>query len=323
MIPESTVHTIAFYNTENLFDVFSDDKKHDNDFSPISTKNWTKKRYETKIHKLGTVISKIGFETTNKPPVLIGLAEVENDAVLTDLVESDKLKNHNYGFIHYDSLDERGIDVALLYNKDEFSVEFSKAFPINIEEASGKRDYTRDILLVTGHLCGIRVHVLVNHWPSRHEGRDETDFKRVIASRQLTEIISFLKEEDGNSQIIVLGDFNDNPNSQSILNLKNESSLFNTMESVWSYSRGSVNHRFAWILFDQILLTTNFLEEGSGPFKFLKADIFDEKFLTQYDGKYRGHPYRTYIGQKYKGGYSDHFPVYIHIKIASKENVEK
>jgi predicted extracellular nuclease len=314
VIPESTIHTIAFYNTENLFDVLVDDKTNDNDFLPMSAKNWTKKRYERKIDKLGSVISKIGFDNINKPPVLVGLAEVENDYVLKDLVESEDLKNHNYGFIHFDSLDERGIDVALLYNKHEFKVETSNAFPIYIEEASGKRDYTRDILLVTGYLNENKVHVLVNHWPSRHEGRDETDYKRIAAAKQLTEIISSITNDDNNSQIIIIGDFNDNPNSQSIMNLKAENGLFNTMESIWSYSRGSVNHNFAWILFDQILLTSNFLDEGSGVFKFLRADIFDKKFLTQYNGKYKGQPHRTYVGKKYKGGFSDHFPVYIQIE---------
>jgi predicted extracellular nuclease len=314
LISESNIHTIAFYNTENLFDVFVDDKTNDNDFLPISAKNWTRQRYETKIFKLGSVISKIGFETAQKPPVLIGLAEVENDAVLQDLINSKDLVEYNYGFIHYDSSDERGIDVALLYNKDEFIFENSKAIPIYIEEESGKRDFTRDILLVTGYLDGHKIHVLVNHWPSRHEGRDETDYKRVIAASQLTETISSLTQKDNDTQIIVMGDFNDNPNSQSILNLKQNNGLINTMETIWSYSRGSVNHNFAWILFDQILITPNFLEQGVGPFKLLKADIFDEKFLTQYDGKYKGQPYRTYVGKKYKGGFSDHFPVYVQIK---------
>ncbi len=314
MIPENTIHTIAFYNTENLFDIYVDNKTNDNDFLPISAKNWTKQRYEKKIYKLGSVISKIGFESINKPPVLIGLAEVENDAVLNDLTQSDDLKHYNYGFIHYDSLDERGIDVALLYNKDEFTVEHSKAFPIYIEEESGKRDFTRDILLVTGYLNGNKIHVLVNHWPSRHEGKDETDYKRITAAAQLTEIISSILNDSIDSQIIVMGDFNDNPNSQSIINFKRDSGLFNTMESVWSYSRGSVNHNFAWIQFDQIFLTSNFLKEGVGPFQLFKADIFDEKFLTQYNGKFKGQPYRTYVGKKYKGGFSDHFPVFIQIK---------
>lgn len=217
MIPDSIIHTIAFYNTENLFDVFVDNKCNDNDFLPLSAKNWTKKRYDIKIQKLGSVISKIGFDATNRPPVLVGVAEVENDSVLQDLVESDGLKDYNYGFVHYDSLDERGIDVALLYNKDEFRVENSKAFHIHIEEQSGKIDYTRDILLVNGYLNGGKIHILVNHWPSRHEGRDGTEYKRVKAAAQLTEIISALKSDNDNAQIIVMGDFNDNPNSLSML----------------------------------------------------------------------------------------------------------
>jgi len=311
---ERTKHTIAFYNTENLFDVFVDDKTNDNDFLPFSAKNWTKQRYENKIYKLGSVISKIGFDAINKPPVLIGLAEVENDTVLNDLVQSDDLKIYNYGFVHFNSMDERGIDVALLYNKDEFTVEDSKTFPIYIEQESGERDFTRDILLVTGYLTGSKVQILVNHWPSRHEGKDETDYKRIIAATHLTEIITAISSDDLNPQIIVLGDFNDNPNSASILNLKRDTGLLNTMESVWTYSRGSVNHNFSWILFDQIFLTQNFLEVGVGPFKLLKADIFDKKFLTQHNGKFKGQPYRTYVGKKYKGGFSDHFPVFIQIE---------
>ncbi|MEZ4801384.1 MAG: endonuclease [Gelidibacter sp.] len=314
MSSESHIHTIAFYNTENLFDVFADERTNDNDFLPISAKNWTQQRYEKKIYKLGSVISKIGFESIQKPPVLVGLAEVENDTVLQDLIGGEDLKSYNYGFVHYDSPDERGIDVALLYNKDEFEVESSKAFPIYIEDESGKRDFTRDILLVTGCLNNHKIHVLVNHWPSRHEGKDETDYKRIIAAAQLSEIISYLTNEDSNTQIVVMGDFNDNPNSQSIMNLKNDNGLYNTMEAVWSYSRGSVNHNFAWIQFDQIFLTHNFVDKNDMRFKLIKADIFDEKFLTQYNGKFKGQPYRTYVGKKYKGGFSDHFPVYIQIR---------
>lgn len=309
-----SIHTIAFYNTENLFDVFTDTSTIDTDFLPLSIKNWTPQRYQRKIDKLGSVISKIGLDTSHKPPVLIGLAEVENDSVLQDLTQSKDLKGYNYNLIHYNSLDERGIDVALLYNKDEFWVESSKAYPVSIVEKSGKLDFTRDILLVTGHLNESKIHVLVNHWPSRHEGKDETDFKRLIAASQLIEIITELKTEDSLAQIIVLGDFNDNPTSPSMVNLKTSIDLYNATESLWSYSRGSVNHNFTWILFDQILLTQNFLDHSTVRYKLIKADIFDEKFLTQYEGKYKGQPYRTYVGKKYKGGFSDHFPVYIQIK---------
>lgn len=313
------IQTVAFYNTENLFDVYGDAAANDNDFGPVSSKQWTIQRYQRKINQLGFVISKIGFATAQRPPVLIGLAEVENDSVLHDLTQSKDLKPHNYGFVHYNSMDERGIDVALLYIKEEFTVETSKAFPVFITEESGKRDLTRDILLVTGFLNGTKIHVLVNHWPSRHEGRDETDFKRLIAATQLSEIIFDLNSEYKQTQIIVIGDFNDNPNSPSITGLIKANELHNAMESIWSYSRGSVNHNFAWILFDQIFITQNFLDDSDVPLKFVKADIFDEKFLIQIDGKFKGQPFRTYIGKKYKGGFSDHFPVYIQLKNINKK----
>ncbi len=317
MNSQSTLYTIAFYNTENLFDVFEDRLTNDNDFLPVSAKLWNRKRYEKKIYKLGLVISQIGFKSANKPPTLIGLAEVENDVVLKDLIESDELKAYNYGFVHYNSLDERGIDVALLYNKDEFTVETSESFPIYIEDESGERDYTRDILLVTGYLNNEKLHILVNHWPSRHEGSDLTEYKRLLASDRASEIIMKLKVKNPDSKIIIMGDFNDNPNNASITKLKNDNLLFNTMESVWSYSRGSVNHDFRWIMFDQILLTRNLVVPQPNELKFVEADIFDEKFLTQYNGKFKGQPYRTYVGKKYKGGFSDHFPVYIQL---SKES---
>lgn len=321
MISESPIHTIAFYNTENLFDVYVDKKTNDNDFLPISVKNWTKKRYEKKIQNLGYVISKIGFDSIDKPPVLIGLAEVENKRVLSDLVQSDHLKNFNYAFIHFDSEDERGIDVALLYNQDEFILEHSINIPVFIEDETSKREFTRDILLVIGYLEGNKIHVLINHWPSRHEGKEESEYKRLIASSKLSEIISSIINEDEEAQILILGDFNDNPNSKSLLNLKNKNDLFNTMESVWSYNRGSVNHNFTWILFDQILLTSNFLNEWYGGFGFLNSDIFDDNWLKESHGKFKGQPFRTYAGKRYIGGFSDHFPVFIQIQRGTNYSV--
>lgn len=314
MNSEELIHTIAFYNVENLFGFNDDMKTIDLRLLPVPSRNWTKQRYDKKIFNLGLVISKIGFSFLKKPPVLIGLAEVESDAVLQDLINSENLSPYNYGFVHYNSLDERGMDVALLYNKDEFTVENTEAFPIYIEDQSGKRDFTRDILLVTGYLNGIKIHVIVNHWPSRHEGRDETNYKRTLAGVQLIDIISSLRDEDWNAQIIVMGDFNDNPTSPNIMKLKSESNLINIMESIWSYRRGSTNHNFTWLLFDQIFLSHNFFEEGTSQFLYLKSDIFDENFLTRRNGKYKGQPSRTFSGRKYKDGFSDHFPVYIQIE---------
>ena len=311
---EIKLQYIVFYNIENLFDIYDDEDTNDDDFLPTSAKKWTKRRYRNKIYKIGSVISKIGFDATNKPPAIIGLAEVENSLVLTDLIQSKDLSQYNYGYVHHDSLDERGIDVALLYNKDEFKVESSEIFTVYLETPEGERDYTRDILLVKGILDGEPVHIIVNHWPSRRDGVDETSHKRMIASKKVMEIILKLKEEFQDPKIMVIGDFNDNPNDASIQYLIDHEDLYNTTERHWSRDRGSLNHDFQWKLFDQIIISKNMLESSQNSYHFDSANIFDEKFVTQFNGKYKGQPFRTYIGKKYMGGFSDHFPVYAVLK---------
>ena len=304
------LQTIAFYNLENLFDVIDDLDTHDNDFLPTSEKKWTPKRYQNKLRKLGFAISNIGKEETGKHPALIGLAEVENATVIEDLITSKHLEDCKYGYIHYDSLDERGIDVALLYDKVAFTVTHSEAFMVHLTRDDGEPDYTRDILLVSGFLDGEAVHVIVNHWSSRREGEKETEFKRLASANKVIEIISHLKTEHANPKIIVIGDFNDDPSSNSIKHLINSQDLFNPMDVLHTYSRGTTTHRFRWNLFDQIIFSTNFFEATPNTLSFNKAEIFDNDFLKLFSGKYKGKPFRTYVGPKYKGGYSDHFPVY-------------
>jgi len=313
-INSSDYFTIAFYNLENLFDTFDDRLTNDNDFLPKSEKRWTEKRYRKKVRKLGYAISQIGTQTAKKLPTIIGLAEVENKLVIDDLLNSKFLKDHNYKFVHYDSPDERGIDVALIYDETVFKVEYSEVFPLDLYDEDGNRDYTRDILLVDGYLNNENLTFLVNHWPSRHQGEELTEPNRILASDKVQEIITNLKSSNPDSKIIVMGDFNDGPNNKSIKQLVNKTDLFNPMESLKSYLRGSLNHRLDWYLFDQILFTTNFFEYKTNTHSFSKGNIFDSEFLKQYKGKYRGVPFRTYVGLKYKGGYSDHFPVFIHLK---------
>jgi len=307
-------HTIAFYNIENLFDVYDDTSTHDADFLPTSDKKWTLKRYKKKLRKIGFAISNIGEKETRKHPAIIGLAEVENASVLEDLISSKHLEKLSYDYIHYDSKDERGIDVALLYDKTVFKLTHSEVFSIELFRDSGDRDYTRDILLVSGELDGDFIHIIVNHWSSRREGEKETEHKRMTASDKVGSIITSLREKDQNAKILVIGDFNDDPSSPSIKQLVDTQGLFNPMETLRSYSRGTSNHRRQWNLFDQILFTTNFFEREAQNLCFVDANIFDEDFLKLYEGKYKGTPYRTYVGEKYKGGYSDHFPVYITLK---------
>jgi len=310
----SEYHTIAFYNLENLFDTFDDKFTHDNDFLPRSEKNWTEKRYRKKVRKLGYAISNIGVKTSKKLPAIVGLAEVENKLVIDDLLNSKFLKDKSFDYVHYDSPDERGIDVALIYDTSVFEVINSEVFPLDLFDEDGSRDYTRDILLVEGKLNNERLFFIVNHWPSRRQGVEESEPSRLLASDKALEVISKVKNEHQNPKIIIMGDFNDGPFNKSIKQLLNSEDLFNPMEKLKSFFRGSLSHRRQWNLFDQILFTTNFFEYQKGEHSFSKADIFDEAFLRQYKGKYKGNPFRTFVGRKYKGGYSDHFPVYIHLK---------
>ena len=308
------LHTIAFYNVENLFDTVIDDFANDNDFSMTSVKKWSRKRYERKVYKLAAAISQIGMEETNRTPTIIGLAEVENLKVLEDLVASKQFEGIHYDIAHFDSPDERGIDVGLIYNADEFSLHDATTHPIYLENEEGLQDFTRDILVVSGLLGSEKIYFIVNHWPSRREGLDLSTNKRMIAAEKVSSIIERLRLLENDPKIIVMGDFNDNPNNESIQYLIKKTQLFNPMFNLLSFTRGSLNHDFKWHLFDQIMLSKNFLATEEISLRYVKADIFDRQFLTQYNGKFKGHPFRTYIGKKYKGGYSDHFPVYVQIK---------
>lgn len=311
---KAKIYTIAFYNVENLFDIYNNPSTYDDDFLPDSDKKWTKKRYQKKLRKLGYAISRVGKDYSGKVPSLVGLAEVENKGVLRDLIQSKHLKGHNYNFVHYDSPDERGIDVALLYDTSTFTVLRSKNYKIDLKDKFGGPDYTRDILLVTGLFNKEKMHIIVNHWPSRRDGADETEHKRLVTSNKVSEIISIIKDTAEDPKIVVMGDFNDEPSNKSLKQLLSKNKLFNPMETLLSFTRGSLNHKFNWNLFDQILFSTNFFELKKDAHTFGHANIFDNVFLRQFKGKYKGNPFRTYVGRKYKGGYSDHFPVYIHLK---------
>ncbi len=307
-------HTIAFYNIENLFDTVDNPYTHDDDFLPSSEKRWTPKRYKKKLRKIGYAISKIGSKKSKMLPAIVGLAEVENKTVVEDLIHSKFLKNYNYDVVHYDSPDERGIDVALIYDTTQFKVTHSEVFSVNLFDDEGLPDYTRDILLVEGILNNEKIHVIVNHWSSRREGVELSEPKRLIASSKVGDIISLIKEKNINAKVIIMGDFNDNPNNQSIKQLVNGYDLYNPMENLMSFSRGSLNHKTEWFLFDQILFSTNFFEHKPNTHSFSNADVFDADFLKQFKGKHKGNPFRTFVWKFYKGGYSDHFPVYVRLK---------
>ena len=308
----SPLISVAFYNVENLFDTIDGAHTLDREFTPKGKKKWGPYRYNLKVQKLGKAISKIGEDKTTLPPILIGLAEVENKTVLEALINSNDLQYLPYKYIHFDSPDERGIDVALLYNTASFEPIESKAIPIIVYDSQKVRDYTRDILYVKGILNGELTHIFVNHWPSKRTGIDETKAKRIQIAKLIHEKINCIEEED--PKIIIMGDFNDNPNEESIKNHLVTNKLINPMLALFNKGLGASKFYGQWMLFDQIILSDNFFASNSKGHQFIEAYIFDDAFLTNTKGRFKGEPFRTYTGKYYQGGCSDHFPVYITLK---------
>jgi predicted extracellular nuclease len=309
------ITTVGFYNVENLFDTIDDPKTFDDDFTTNGKKKWNHKRYRVKIKKLGSVIAQLGMNRSKYPPALVGLVEVENAKVVSDLVNLSNLRKYHYGFAHYDSPDERGIDVALLYNKEVFEYLGSETFPVFLENDHGERDYTRDVLKVSGNLHGELVHVLVNHWSSRREGAAETEHKRIKAAETARSIIYNIRDKESNPKIIVMGDFNDDPTSKSVHKHLVSDDFHNPMESLLDREEtGSLTYNGKWNLFDQIILSKNFLDKEKGKIYFKHAEVFNKEWLKIFKGKLKGSPFRTYIGPWYQGGFSDHFPVYVFFK---------
>tara|TARA_R110002049_G_scaffold239565_9_gene412885 strand:- start:165 stop:1217 length:1053 start_codon:yes stop_codon:yes gene_type:complete len=318
------IHTVAFYNLENLFDTINDTTKFD-EASPIMEMDESIRAevYEKKIKNMARVVSEIGLDDTKNTPAIIGVSEVENRQVLVDLVNDPQLLQKDYGIIHYDSPDKRGIDVALLYQKSLFRpIETSSHELLIYDDSTRKRVYTRDQLLVSGELEGDLIHIIVNHWPSRSGGEARSRSKRVGAAKLNKRIIDSLQSKDPYAKIITMGDLNDNPTNASLKEvLKTErkenkvgfKGIYNPMEGFFKKGLGSNAYRDAWSLFDQILFTQPFLEKDYSSFRFYKAGIFNKSYLTSKRGRYKGYPFRSFSDGGFSDGFSDHFPVYIYL----------
>jgi len=304
----SQTFSIAFYNLENLFDPLENDKTLDKDFTPNGIYNWDDHKYQQKINNLSLIISKIGLTRSETPPVLIGVCEVENESCLEDMIQSEPLKNFDYGFVFHKSPDHRGINVALLYQKRHFRFIENKAVSVNFKNQI-ESEGTRDILHVKGLLFGKHIHLILNHWPSRSDGTQKTDHKRISASQEVQKIINEIKTSDPLAQIIIMGDFNDEPSSESLAPYLKEG-FTNPMLQFQKLKKGSVKYKGKWIMFDQILFNNN-LKEAEW-FDYQSTQIYVEPSLIEKSGRHRGSPKRTFAGSYYVGGYSDHFPVFIY-----------
>ena len=302
---------VAFYNVENLFDTVNNPLTADNDYTPVGKHKWNSKKYHQKIRKITAVISQIGKNNSAFPPAIVGLVEVENAKVVKDLVRHKNLSKFNYNYVHYDSPDERGIDVALIYNKDFFEVISTDTHSLYLTDDDGDVDYTRDLLVVKGKLNDELIHVLVNHWPSRRDGDEETKYKRIKAAKQVQHVINDIKSKEKEARFIIMGDFNDDPTSESVKDFLVTDELYNPMKSLFKKGKGSSTYYDDWHLFDQIIFSRDFFDTEKSTHTFLKATIFNKDWLRFHKGKFKDSPFRTYIGPWYQGGYSDHFPVYL------------
>ncbi len=322
------IHTIAFYNLENLFDVEDDPMRLD-EFSPImELKSNRKTIYNKKVHHMARVIADIGFDTTKNTPIVVGVCEVENRKVLEDLVSDSLLIKKDYGIVHYDSPDARGIDVALLYQKQLFTPTSTSVHTLKIyNNKSQKRMYTRDQLLVSGALEGETVHFIINHWPSRRGGEQRSNYKRIAAAKLNKRLLDSLQTIDPYAKVVIMGDLNDNPNNTSLKDvLKTKQNrkkvglkgLYNPFENFYKEGFGTTAYRDSWSLFDQILVTNPLLSKDYSSYRFYKAGIFNKNYLITKQGNYKGYPLRSWANGTFNTGFSDHFPVYTYIIKAIK-----
>lgn len=298
------------------------------EFTANSKKNWTPEKYNDKLGKLAKLISELGRQYTNDNPVIVGLLEVENRQVIEDLIKQPALARSNYGIIHYNSYDARGIDVAMIYQKGRFKPTEQYKSEIKIFDDQGKRSYTRDVVVIKGMLDGEHVGIFLNHWPSRSGGEARSLPRRIAAANVLKTEMDKARTADPNIKLIAMGDFNDDPVSPSLRKhlgavgdpseLSEKSPYYNLMTKLYKAGVASLAYRDAPNLFDQIIVSKNLYssERLSPGYSVFKAEIYAPAYLVNSHGQWKGYPLRSWDGDNYTGGYSDHFPA---VSVLQKE----
>jgi predicted extracellular nuclease len=313
---------IAHYNVENLFDTLDDPTVNDQDFLPSSPLAWGEARY---YHKIGQISNLIAHMNRGSTPDFLGICEIENQRVLQDLLGQPALRKSNLAFVHSESKDPRGIDVALLYNKTLFKPFARWDLPIDLPGDSSSP--TRPILVVSGRLLsGDTLHFLVNHWPSRRGGNEKSAPNRYAAARRLRQAVDSLFTRYGGPErsfLVITGDFNDTPLDPSIrLLLGADSSSSRGLFHPWAgLEGGSYCYQDRWEWLDQIILSQGFVPQSKDA-KTLhyiqgSASVPADSTLRQQEGKFKGYPFRTYAGNRYLGGPSDHLPVHLYLRCPS------
>lgn len=313
-------HPVIFYNVENLFDTIDDKHLEGNEeFTPEGYKMWDPERYQEKLSNLAEALLMANGAT----PLVFGMAEIENRRVVEDLLKTPALSGTNYRIIHYDSEDRRGIDCALVYDASFIQPEIETKLIIQVEDEPHFR--TRDIIYLKALIANrYRVHFFVNHWPSRREGIHESESRRMAAALTLRKEIDEILMGDPDANIIVMGDFNDTPENESIRTIlrakgqheQKRGDLINLLAEEQKKGLGTVVHEREWDIFDQLIVSQGLLQGQSGlEVKEHNAFIIRNKELifTFPDGGQR--PSATFGGNNYHGGYSDHLPVYLNLQV--------
>ena len=295
----------VFYNVENLFDTIDNPITNDNEFLPTSEKKWDSYKYDYKLNQLEKVFEKI-VESKNQKniPDIIGLCEVENKLVITDLLKKPFFKNNNYTIVHKESLDSRGIDCAILVSK-KYQILKTDFIAINNPNESRK---TRDIVYCRLRLEDQIVNVFVNHWPSRWGGQEATNYKRVFVSKVLRKYINqYTSKSDFN---LIMGDFNDYPSNESLSEFLVKSDLTNLMSKPQVSGRGSYNYRGNWNWLDQIIVSSDI-----SNFELISFGSYENEFMMYTNKKGETYPSRSFGGNNWYGGFSDHLPIYLKMRL--------
>lgn len=314
--------TVAHYNVENLFDTINDPAINDEEFLPETEKKWNSERYFKKLDQLAEVIVSLN---AGKGPDFLGLCEVENAAVVAALSQQKRLKKQKYQFVHHDSPDGRGIDVAFMYRKGLLKNVTSRSAFLNDPENPNFR--SRDILVVNGTLKnGQQAYFLVNHWPSRVGGQEKSEPKRMLAARLARTIYDSIRSVSPQAAVFILGDLNDEATDISIYEvLRTDSAingsgdLYNPFYQLARKGDGSIVYQKKYQLIDHIIVSNSTLGANT-KVKYVEgsAGVHKPDFIRETNEKYKGNPWRTYAGKNYLGGYSDHFPVYLQIELLKK-----
>ena len=313
------LYSVGFYNLENLFDTIHDYGKNDYEFLPDGTNKWGTLKYTNKLKNMATVLNEMGTDVLPVGMAAVGVSEVENARVLEDLVNHEVLAPRGWDFVHIEGPDKRGVDCALLYNPQLFKPVNSVLAQYTTEDNDTTYN-TRGFLIVSGEMGGEMVHMIVNHWPSRFASSPARERAGVLVRALKDSLLTAMPE----SKVIIMGDMNDDPDDRSMKtclgamrdkeDIEAATDLYNPW---WDILRkrghGTLKYRGKWNLFDQIVLSGDFIGSDRSTLKLYKSEIFSRNYMFQQEGRYKGNTLRTHAGGVWLNGYSDHLPVIVYL----------